>query len=286
MDYSKCNLDKFTKAEDAGGLDCPTTTDQTTVSDYLDDCTTRAALWLAGGGGLPDTCDSDLVACEGDLSTTNADLTACEGDLSTTNADLTTCEGDLATCEAQPQGKAPKTGQTTCYDTVGSVIACAGTGQDGETQNGLARSFTDNGDGTITDNNSGLMWEKLSFDGSIHDKGTTYTWANAFVSKVATLNGASFAGYNDWRVPSVSELQTLVNFGAVSSPSVYSTFNTGCVAACTVTTCSCKQSSYYWSSTTYQTYPSYAWYVSFSAGDTYSGSKTDFRYVRAVRAGS
>lgn len=94
-----------------------------------------------------------------------------------------------------------KTGQTTCYDSSGTVIACSGTGQDGELQKGVARSFTDNGDGTVTDNVSGLMWEKISDDDSIHDKDTTYTWTNAFASKVAMLNSSSFAGHNDWRVP-------------------------------------------------------------------------------------
>ena len=62
----------------------------------------------------------------------------------------------------------------------------------------------DNGDGTITDTKTGLMWEKLSDDGSIHDKDTAYTWANAFAVKVATLNGGGgFAGHTDWRVPNV-----------------------------------------------------------------------------------
>jgi len=54
----------------------------------------------------------------------------------------------------------PKTGQTICYDTSGNVISCAGTGQDGEIQAGVAwpePRFADNGDGTITDNLTGLM---------------------------------------------------------------------------------------------------------------------------------
>ena len=84
-----------------------------------------------------------------------------------------------------------KTGQTQCWDTTDSYIACAGTGQDGELQKGLARAYIDNGDGTITDTQTGLMWEKLRDDGSIHDKDNSYTWANAFAVKIAALNAAA-----------------------------------------------------------------------------------------------
>jgi hypothetical protein len=85
------------------------------------------------------------------------------------------------------QGQRLKTGQTLCYDDVGTVIACAGTGQDAELQKGLAGAYTDNGNGTITDTGTGLMWEKLSDDGTIHDKDTAYTWLDAFSTKVAML---------------------------------------------------------------------------------------------------
>ena len=57
----------------------------------------------------------------------------------------------------------PQTGQTKCYDTNGNQIPCAGTGQDGEIQAGVAwpnPRFTDNGNGTVTDNLTGLMWTK------------------------------------------------------------------------------------------------------------------------------
>ena len=55
----------------------------------------------------------------------------------------------------------PKTGQTTCWDTIGNVIPCPGTGQDGEIQAGVAwpsPRFNDNGNGTVTDKLTGLMW--------------------------------------------------------------------------------------------------------------------------------
>jgi len=185
-----------------------------------------------------------------------------------------------------PQGQRLKTGQTTCYDTGGAVIACAGTGQDGELQKGLARAYVDNADGTITDTRTGLMWEKLSDDGSIHDKDDVYTWANAFAVKVATLNSAGgFAGKTDWRVPNVNELQSLVDYGAVG-PAVSPAFNTGCAASCTVLTCSCTVSANYWSSSTYQNNPNNAWNVNFNDGNVNNDNKTNTNYVRAVRGGS
>src|SRR5204863_391623 len=94
----------------------------------------------------------------------------------------------------------PATGQTTCSNASGTVIPCAGTGQDGDIQAGAPLSYTDNGDGTITDNDTGLVWEKLSLDGSVHDRNNTYTWTQAFSGHVATLNSTSFAGHTDWRV--------------------------------------------------------------------------------------
>src|SRR5919198_2193305 len=43
-----------------------------------------------------------------------------------------------------------------------------------------ALAYVDNGDGTITDSNTGLVWEKKSADGTIHEKDMTYIWSNAF----------------------------------------------------------------------------------------------------------
>lgn len=181
-------------------------------------------------------------------------------------------------------GGLPRTGQTSCYNEVGTAIGCAGSGQDGEFQEGVASAFTDNGDGTVTDNVTGLMWEKLSDDGTIHDCDNTYTWATAVSGKIATLNAGPFAGYGDWRLPNVRELETLKNFGT-GNPATFSAFNSGCVATCTVLTCSCTRSLFHWSSSTSHSTPTYAWKVDFNYGYTSAYFKTDSERVRAVRAG-
>jgi cysteine-rich repeat protein len=101
-------------------------------------------------------------------------------------------DGCSSTCQIEAPvagGSFPATGRTTCWNTAGAVISCAGTGQDGDLQKGSALAYVDNGDGTITDSNTGLMWEKLSADGTIHDWNNLYTWDDAFAVKIATLNG-------------------------------------------------------------------------------------------------
>lgn len=180
----------------------------------------------------------------------------------------------------------PATGQTTCWNAAAAPVPCAGTGQDGESQAGATLAYVDNGDGTITDVNTGLMWEKLSDDASIHDKDNTFTWANTFAVKMAVLNaGGGFAGHNDWRVPNKKELESILN-AEVHNPAVSGVFNTGCVPAATVLTGSCTRSSYHWSSSTYAYDPTRAWRVGFDFGAVGAGFKADALYVRAVRGGS
>src|SRR5207253_7949473 len=132
-----------------------------------------------------------------------------------TVAALAVCWAAAASESAQkcksknPKQDFPATEQTTSYRA----------DDDGDIQAGATLSYTDNGDGTITDNNTCLVWEKKSDDGSIHDQHNVYTWDGAFDTHVATLNATTFAGYNDWRVPSVKELQSILNYG-MNFPSV------------------------------------------------------------------
>jgi hypothetical protein len=178
-----------------------------------------------------------------------------------------------------------KTGQMLCFNAAGMQVTCVGTGQDGEIQRGVAHALVDNGDGTITDTRTGLMWEKQSDDGGVHDQDNLSTWVNAFAA-VAALNTASFAGHTDWRLPNIVEMQSIVNYGAVH-PTAFAAFNTGCAASCTVTTCSCTQSTFtYWTSTTYQNFPTAALYVDFSVGISSFTDKDNTAHVRAVRDAS
>jgi len=183
----------------------------------------------------------------------------------------------------------PATGQTTCWDSSGNVIPCAGTGEDGERRGGAPLAYADNGNGTVTDLNTGLVWEKLSDDGTVHDKDNLYTWANAFTGHVAALNALNFAGHNDWRLPNVRELQSIVNYQTFN-PIVSSAFNTNCAPGCQATTCSCTGLGDYWSSTSSVSDPWNAWYVSFRYGDVdafgRSGGKSSAAFVRAVRDAS
>ena len=72
-------------------------------------------------------------------------------------------------------------------------------GQDAS-YDGHQASYTDNGDGTVTDNITGLMWEK--------DMGAKISYADAF-TKASTSN---LGGYSDWRVSNIKELYSLANF--------------------------------------------------------------------------
>jgi len=235
---------------------------KTVIDEHSDNITTALA-----GGGLED-CPNDLQQCQ-------TDLAACLAD-------------------GLPAARILKTGQTGCYDADAMGISCAGTGQDGELQKGLVHSYTDNGDGTITDNQTGLTWEKKSDDGSIHDKDNTYAWTDAFDVFVAGLNTASFAGHNDWRLPNRFELETLVDLGAFN-PATGAVFNDNCGVesdgnpGCTVTTCNCTPPVAYWTSTTMPTVPpqlGYAWNVYFFLGNNGYDYKYNPNYVRAVRGGS
>jgi len=117
----------------------------------------------------------------------------------------------------------PRTGQTDCFDVSGNQLqSCAGTGQDGEAQAGVAwpaSRFNINSDSTVTDALTGLAW---SLDANAPgpaacDPGMTKTWPEA-LGYVACLNTAQYLGNSDWRLPNIKDLWSL--FNAVWTPDV------------------------------------------------------------------
>jgi hypothetical protein len=221
-----------------------------------------------------------------------------------------TCNFELSSCP----GGFPASGQTTKY------VA----GDDGDLEAGATLGYVDNGNGTLTDLNTGLVWEKKSNDGTLNDKDNCYQWGgvcsgdgttvcgsdgdctiaggtcDAPDCQVATPNGltifewvaqlnlSSFAGHGDWRIPNKKELESLVNIEKLD-PAVSTEFNIGCAGSgCTVLNCSCTRSSVYWSSSSYVDGPdATAWAVSFYEGDVILFTKaTTTTFVRAVRGGS
>jgi Protein of unknown function (DUF1566) len=100
-----------------------------------------------------------------------------------------------------------ETGQGFCYDDDGENIACPAEGealygQDAQFT-GNAFSYTDNGDGTVTDNVTGLIWQQTPDSGH-------YSWTEAHTY----CESLALGGIDDWRMPSLKELFSISDFSA------------------------------------------------------------------------
>jgi len=201
-------------------------------------------------------------------------------------------------------GELPDTGQTKCYDDSGE-IPCPSPGQPfyGQDANFALnpQSYTklDGSGGTlpdsaatwvmVKDNVTGLIWEKKTDDGTIHDKDNTYYWYDSNPSTnggnagwagggtnteefIKDLNDAHFGGHTDWRLPSIKELAYLVNRGI---PNPGPTIDTAYFAN--------TSASFYWSATTLTDYASSAWGIGFDYGYDDGNGKNVRACVRAVR---
>jgi hypothetical protein len=157
-----------------------------------------------------------------------------------------------------PGGSVPlaKTGQTTSY----------AARDDGDLQRGVAwpnPRFTDHQDGTVTDNRTGLMWTKNA------DMDGPKTWSEA----LSECESCTAGGYNDWRLPNVTELQSLIDYSRCSPvlPAGHPF--------------SAVQSAYYWSSTTGASNIANAWGVNVDQGFVEAHGKGYYHYVWCVRGG-
>ncbi len=161
----------------------------------------------------------------------------------------------------------PKTGQTDTYGVIGT---------DGALHKGVAwptPRFTDNGNGTVTDKLTGLIWLKNANVFGLR------TWLQALSDANNLKSGDSGTGLTDgskagdWRLPNIREMQSLVDYSRNSVPAIplgHPFLN---------------PQSMYWSSTTYANAYPWAWYVNFIGGHATNDDKTHVNYVWPVRGG-
>jgi hypothetical protein len=167
----------------------------------------------------------------------------------------------------------PKAGQTTSH----------ATGDDGDLEKGVTwptPRFTDNGDGTVTDNLTGLIWLRNA------NCWGTQSWVNALAYASGLASGScglsDGSGTGEWRLPNVREIQSLVHYGVQS----LAVPNTAGTAGWTEgDPFSGVQPSDYWSSTTFAGNASYAWDVYLVDGDVNFSDKAGTSYVWPVRGG-
>ncbi len=142
----------------------------------------------------------------------------------------------------------PDTGQT--------QSSTATVGEDAD-YTGYSPSFTDNGDGTVTDNLSTLLWQQ-----DIADTDKNWSEANAYCGSLVLAN------YSDWRLPAVLEYKDIIDYGS-DNPAIDTAYFS--VDSDTL---------HYWSS---DTNSGNAWRINFSRGTIIAEADTNDNYVRCVR---
>lgn len=168
----------------------------------------------------------------------------------------------------------PDTGITKCYDDE-KEIPCPSAGerfygQDAQYR-GAQLSYRDNGDGTVTDLNTGLMWQQGDEQNGSGPSYGRYTWEQA----LDYCAGLDLAGRTDWRLPTRGELVSLVDYSIPRpGPTIDNNYFPGC------------GSSVYWSSSPRLLWRDYAWTVYFHYGYVWATNESQiYNYVRCVRGG-
>jgi len=238
---------------------------------------------IPGNPGIPgllaqiESLQQQIVELEAQVAARDAEIADLEEEIAEQDDQIAALQAQIAARDIQIAGleeqigflqtQTPvmQTGQTQCWDEDGDEIDCEETGQDGDIQAGIpwpAPRFSDNEDGTFTDNLTGLVWLK---DVSCYPRST---WQQALETVKTLESGACSltdgSRRGDWRLPNVKELQSLVDFSNYNySIDESAPFKPG--------------GQQVWSSTTVQSAPEHAWYVSFGDGATLQ----DFRLIES-----
>lgn len=146
----------------------------------------------------------------------------------------------------------------------------------------------------VRDNTTGLMWEVKTTDGGLRDQNNSYTWYNPDADEnagapgrqdggecsgsacdthayVQAVNEEGLCGYSDWRMPTRTELRSIVDYQA-TFPSIPTAHFPNTVA------------SSFWTAEPNETYPNFAWHTDFKFGlASYYYFKSGPKSVRLVR---
>lgn len=165
-----------------------------------------------------------------------------------------------------------QTGQKVCWDTEGNTVDCAGSGQDGDKQAGVAPPnprFVDNRDGTVTDRLTDLVWLKDA------DAFGLRTWEQGLAVCKSLCHGSAGAWDGsqpgDWRLPNAKEIESLVDYGnfGPSIPKDHPFVNV--------------RPSSYWTSTSVALAPTEAMFIILGVGPTIFENKEHPFFIWPVR---
>jgi hypothetical protein len=239
---------------------------------------------LTCSGAQPQSCSASGTwqnqgaACSGATPTCQGGSCVCSN-ACTNGATECVTSNALSTCSAPAGGCTSWGAQTSCTAQTGAsgaALVCerAGTASCADpnwaewpmpnTPNLTAgvphlASYTNNGDGTVTDNVTSLMWQQTA-------SSTQMTQA----ASVTYCQGLNLAGHADWRLPSIIELTSIVDL-AVANPSI----NTQAFPS--------ASSGIFWSSTQFALLPGNAYTVEFGRGSEIYGGTGQSENVRCVR---
>lgn len=187
-----------------------------------------------------------------------------------------------------------KTGQIKSYDASSAEVTDSSLADDGLYQKGKIPRYTrDATHDTVTDELTGLMWQddasaastqkpwltSANFTTCSNNQTSPACYDTSGDTAASYCSERSLGGHTDWRLPTVEELEGIVDYGKVNPAIDTTSFNN-------------ISSSRYWSSTTLEYgkngveySKNLAWYVYFKDGDVVYYGKGGNRYVRCVRAG-